>query len=585
MKLHRKISLIITTAAMLIFGSCKKILEENPKSQLAPVFLTTSNGLLQAITGVYNDLRGSYGTEGFELGLWAGTDEMIRGSQNGDNGVWTAYNGLNGLSTSGGFNVWYQDINTLNGVLQYGPASGLPAATLNQYLGQAKFLRAFCYYYLITTYGNVPLHLTFNTKAVSSDAPADPADVYKAIIQDLTDASTLLPPTITAPFLGKAATAPAALFLLSKVYLTRGWTATNGQKNVAVASDFQNAYNTATTLINNAATYGLGLWQDYGDTYAMANDYGKEVLFVSDHDNNVQFGQFVTGASGGAAQNTLPNLFRWNYVSALGVNSSAGVPQVSSGPGCMVRDIPNGRPYTRGAPTLAYTIQHAFAEQVNDSRYSKTFQTWWICNTACTSARGVLTVGVDTGILMPGVEVSLARRNAFKGVICTPSQYNNNVFPTVKKFDDLTRSTPNDPSTRPYAILRFTEAYFVAAEAALELGDQTDAAKYLNIIRERAAYRTSNTPAQNTAAAAAMDVLPAQVNIDLILDEYTREFYGDPRRWYDLVRTGQLLRRVGLWNQEANANIKPFDILRPIPQDEINAVLAGPAYPQNPGYH
>jgi hypothetical protein len=579
MKLHSKISLMITAAMLLVFGGCKKILEEHPKSNIVPTFLATPTGLLGALTGVYNDLRSSYGTEGFTLTLYAGTDEMIAGSQAQDNGVWNAYNGLNGLSTNGGFNVWYQDINTLNGILKYAPASGLPAATLNQYVGQAKFLRAFCYFYLLTTYGNVPLHTTFNTQALSADAPAAPAAVYTQIIQDLLDASTELPPTITAPFLGKAATAPTALFLLSKVYLTRGWSSS------AQPTDFQSAYNTATTLITNKASYGLDLWQDYSDAFKMANDYGKEVLFVSDHDNSVQFGQFTTGASGGAAQNVLPNLFRWNYVTALGVNSSAGVPQVSSGPASMVRDVNNGRPYTRAAPNTPYTIFHAFADQVNDSRYAKTFQTFWICNTPCTSARGTLVVGVDTAILMPGVEVPQARRDAFKGVITTPSQYSNNVFPTVKKFDDLTRANMNDPSTRPYCIYRFAEAYFIAAEAAFKLNDNVNAAKYLNMIRERAAFRTTNTAAQNAAAALAMDITPAQVDIDFILDEYTREFYGEPRRWYDLIRTRQLIRRVGVWNPKANTNIQAFDVLRPIPQDEINAVLSGPPYPQNPGFH
>lgn len=563
---------------MLILGGCKKILEEHPRSSVVPAFLGTQSGLLGGLAGVYNDLRASYGTEGFTLQLYAGTDEMIAGSQAQDNGVWNTYNGLNGTSTSGGFNTWYQDINTLNGILQFAPSSGLPAATLNQYIGQAKFLRAFCYFYLLQTYGNVPLHLTFNTQAVSADAPAAPSAVYDAIIKDLTDASTELPNTITAPFLGKAATAPTALFLLAKVYLTRGWSKS------AQPGDYQSAYNTATALIANKATYGLDLWQDYASAFAPANDYGKEVLFVSDHDNSVQFGQFQSGASGGTSQNVLPNLFRWNYVTALGINSGAGVPQVSTGPSPMVRDVNNGRPYTRAAPNENYILNQAFADQVNDSRYSKTFQTWWISNTAVTSARGALTVGVDTAILMPGVEVSDARRAAFKGVIVTPSQYSNNVFPTVKKFDDLSRAGVNDPSTRPYCIYRFAETYFIAAEAAMQLGDNVDAAKYLNIIRERAAYRAANTAEQNAAAATAMDITPAQVNIDFLLDEYTREFYGEPRRWYDLVRTGQLLRRVGIWNPLANAHIQSFDVLRPIPQDEINAVLSGPPYPQNTGY-
>ena len=57
MKLHSKISLIITAATMLTFGGCKKILEEHPKSNIVPAFLQTPTGLLGALTGVYNDLR------------------------------------------------------------------------------------------------------------------------------------------------------------------------------------------------------------------------------------------------------------------------------------------------------------------------------------------------------------------------------------------------------------------------------------------------------------------------------------------------------------------------------------------------
>src|ERR1700760_1247203 len=142
MKLYRKISLIIEATTLIILGGCTKVLEEHPKSNVVPAFLGTPSGLLGGLAGVYNDLRSSYGTEGFELTRYAGTDEMIAGSQAQDNGVWNAYNGLNATSTNGGFNVWYQDINTLNGILQYAPNAGLPAATLNQYIGQAKFLRA-----------------------------------------------------------------------------------------------------------------------------------------------------------------------------------------------------------------------------------------------------------------------------------------------------------------------------------------------------------------------------------------------------------------------------------------------------------
>ncbi len=596
MKIYNKISIIITTVALLSsVTSCKKLLQENPKSSIVPSFLSTQSGLEGGIAGVYNDLRSSYGTEGFELTQYAGTDENLAGVSAQSNGMFSTYNGINGGTFSGFWNTWYQDINTLNGILLYGPKAGLPASTLNLYIGQAKFLRAFCYYYLVTTYGAVPLHTTFNTQASSSDTRAPIAAVYTQIIQDLTDASADLPATVTAPFLGKTAIQATAQFMLAKTYLTRGWS------TAAQSSDFTQAATIATALITNQSTYGIGLWQNYADAFAMANDYGKEVLLVSDHDNNTTYGEYQSGASGGNAQNVLPNLFRWNYVTLTSAASDneETIPvnlNIGGGVSMMFRDVANGRPYSRAEPS-GYVFTQAFAERVKDTRYNKTFQTVWIANTtptggsntvigspSVTTPRGILICGKDTAIWMPGYEVTDAQRATFKGVIITPSQYSPVISPTTKKFDDLTRVGPNDPSTRPRCIIRFAEAYFVAAEAYFKSGDLTNAAKYLNVIRERAAYDPGKSPAQNTADAATMDITPGQVTLDFLLDEYSREFYNEPRRWNDLVRTQSLLRRVAMYNPQANQYIKPFDALRPVPQDELNAVLSGPAMPQNPGY-
>jgi len=596
MKIYNKISIIVALAICLAGAtSCKKLLQENPKSSVVPAFLSTPAGLADGIAGVYNDFRSAYGTEGFELTQYAGTDENFAGVSAQSNGMFSTYNGINGSTFTGFWNTWYQDINTLNGILKYGPTSGLPASTLNIYLGQAKFLRAYCYYYLVTTYGPVPLHTTFNTQASSSDSRAPIADVYNLIIQDLTDASAELPATVTAPFLGKTATQSTAQFMLAKTYLTRGWS------TAAQANDFSQAATIASNLITNKGTYGVDLWQNYADAFAVANDYGKEVLLVSDHDNNTTYGEYQSGASGGNAQNVLPNLFRWNYVtmtSAASDNEETVPVNLNTGGGVsmMFRDVANGRPYSRAMPT-PYVFTQVFPERAMDTRYNKTFQTVWIANTtptggsntvigspSATTPRGTLICGVDTAIWMPGYEVTDAQRAKFKGVIVTPSQYSPTVFPTTKKFDDPTRTGANDPSTRPRCLIRFAEVYFVAAEAYLKTGDLTNAAKYLNLIRERAAYDPSKSGAQNAADALAMDISPGQVTLDFLLDEYSREFYNEPRRWNDLVRTQSLLRRVATYNSQANQYIKPFDVLRPVPQDELNAILSGPAMQQNPGY-
>ena len=131
---------------------------------------------------------------------------------------------------------------------------------------------------------------------------------------------------------------------------------------------------------------------------------------------------------------------------------------------------------------------------------------------------------------------------------------------------------------------RFSDVYLLAAEAAFKANNTTNAAAMLNVVRQRAAFRKSNTSGQNAAAAAAMTITAAQVTLDFILDERTRELFGEWSRFQDLVRTRTLVTRVKAWNPEAAPFIQSFHMLRPIPQPQIDLVTQGPPFPQNPGY-
>ena len=447
MKLYKKFIYAGLIFLLTFSVSCKRILVEHPQSGIVPSFFNSPAGLLGGIAAVYNDLRTHWGTEGFSLSWVGGTDEHLLGASNSAPKFYT-YNGLASADMNGSF--WataFTDINTLNGVLQFGQTVDLPAATRAQYLAQAKFLRAFWYYHLVISFGDVPLHVTFITAPSTGDTRAPIADVYTQIIKDLTEAAADMPNTPTAPFLGKAACKSTALFLLAKTYLARGWS------SAAQATDFQNAYNTCTDLINNKATYGLDLWQDYADAFkpgplgVNTNDYGKETIFVSDHSIDAKYGQYTVGgsASGGNAQNLTPWFNRWNYPATSGVNTfknGSGV-LVGSGTNMMTRDVTNGRPYIRIRPNAyiwpsgvhagnSYIYNEAFADRVNDSRYDKTFQTVWIANTANVSntvgaannSRGIaytLQVGVDTAVWMADYEVPGAPQfngaTPFKGLL------------------------------------------------------------------------------------------------------------------------------------------------------------------------
>lgn len=595
MKRLKKFSYITVAIGALVFSSCNDLLEEQPRTQIVPSFFSTPGGLLGGIAGVYNAIRGSYGTEGFTLQQMSGTDEHLRGGGAGPD--FFTYNGIDGNDFSGAFGV-YTSINTLNGILEIGPTSDLPENTKNLYLGQAYFLRGFLYFELVQTFGEVPLHTEFVTVPSKADNKAPVSAIYEVIIADLTEASNRLPDLVTAPFLGKAAAKGAALYLLGKAYLTRGWLTDNN-------SDFQQAYNILTGLINNQATYGLGLWEDYGDAFTIANDYGKENIFVSDHSSDATYGLYQLGASGGAAQNLVPWFHRWNYSgNVLGANSTydAGAKAwlYNSPTNMFDRDVENGRPYLRirnNAATLTsgpnagknYIYDQAFVNRDVDTRYDKTFKTVWIVNKTSTGTRGTLIPG-DTGVWFldyeePGAP-HMVNGRPFKGIIVTPSMQTDQVWPAVKKQDDNTRVSMNDPSTRPVVLYRFSDAYLLAAEAAFKLGNG-EAHNLINVVRRRAAFKKTNTSGENEAAALAMEITENDVTLDFILDERTREFYGEAVRRIDLVRTKSLLTRVTAWNTEA-AGIQPYHVLRPIPQDQIDRVTEGDCVGidcwQNDGY-
>lgn len=600
-----KLGCVLGLIAFLGTG-CEKLLEEHPQSQVVPSFFNSSAGVLGGISGVYNDIRSDWGTEGFTVEMQAGTDEFLQGASSGGGAAYT-YNGLNGSNFGAAWNVAFQDINTLNGVLQYGQTVDLPDATRKQYLAQAKFLRGFWYFYLVQTFGDVPLNTTFITVPSQAASRQPVAQVYEQIIKDLTEAAADLPNTPTAPFLGKAATKPVAQLLLAKAYLTRGWLNNT-------AADFTQAATLCDAIIANKATYGLDLWQDFGDAFLPANDYGKESMFVSDHSNDPKYGYYVVGgqAAGGAAQNLTPWLTNWNYPTNSTINAyknTAGT-LVFAGPSGMLRDSYYGRPFIRMRPNSdkqkngdnagkSYFLDQAFTKRDVDSRFANSFYTVYIANTSVTNtptaannSRGIgytTVVGVDTTVWFPDVEVAGAPQfvgtRPFKGIVVPPSLWNNAIFPALKKFMDPSRGANiNDPSTRPAVLYRFSDVYMTGAEAYFKAGDATKAAALINVVRQRAAFRKTNTAAQNAAAVTAMTITPADVTVDFILDERSREFFGEWQRWLDLVRTRSLVRRVKAWNPEAAPYIQDFNLLRPIPQSQIDRTVEGPKFPQNPGY-
>jgi hypothetical protein len=129
---------------------------------------------------------------------------------------------------------------------------------------------------------------------------------------------------------------------------------------------------------------------------------------------------------------------------------------------------------------------------------------------------------------------------------------------------DPTRARVSEEQcARDAYVIRLAEEYLTAAEAYFKLGKLDSAIYYINIVRTRAALPGSQ---------AAMQVTQSQITLDYILDERAREFTGEQLRWFDLKRTGKLIDRVTSTNPDAKNNIQTYHLLRPIPQEQIDAV-------------
>ncbi|RYG05878.1 MAG: RagB/SusD family nutrient uptake outer membrane protein [Chitinophagaceae bacterium] len=533
-------------AGSLFLGACDKELNEDVRSQITDDYINTATGFEDAVRASYSHIKSFYGAgeNGAALSVF-GTDEFTNGSDGAFKSVNLYDNGLN-PRLSAITELWnnlYIGINNCNAVTSRADkvTDFDPALKLVR-VGEARFMRAFYYFLLVQIYG--PVHIsTEETVAVEKTASRSGIkEVYDVIIADLDYAVANLP--VTATNYGRA-TKPAAQFLLSKVYLTRA-TSTAG-----TTDDYTKAADLAKSVIND---YNFALLADYAKIFEQgAGEKSSEVVWSVQNSTNLQ--------SNGTG-NTLHLYFIMEYDVLAG----------------MRRDIVNGRPFKRFRAT-PFVLNELF-DRVNDVRYTADFKRVFYANRPGNyTIRGkqvTLNAG-DTAIFIPDREYTAGELANMNYNVYPPSQQDERRFPTLIKFLDATRlDIAQESGSRDFLAFRIAEAYLIAGEALMMSGQQAEAATLINAVRTRAAKPGSE---------AAMQITPAQLNIDFILDERSREFLGELMRWFDLVRTNKLIERVKKYNAQAAVNIKDFHVLRPIPQEQIDRTEGGAsAFPQNNGY-
>ncbi|MFV8465512.1 RagB/SusD family nutrient uptake outer membrane protein [Flavobacterium sp. LB1P62] len=210
---------ILSIASFSMFTACVD-LEEKPSSLLSPeTFFSSEKDFESAVIGVYQPLFGAY--SGFDFG-----DPLCGGAGAEDIGAsaprWQQYDNFTETTSNDVNNklwaMFYKSITNANSIIGNArKASGIAQAKINEFEGQARFLRAFNYFHLTQYFGEVPL-ITFENQGKADKVGQSPvAAIYALIIEDLKFAEESLP--VSFPDKGRA-TKGAAKTLLAEVYLT-----------------------------------------------------------------------------------------------------------------------------------------------------------------------------------------------------------------------------------------------------------------------------------------------------------------------------------------------------------------------------
>lgn len=542
--MKRLIYIILIGTGLL--GACNKQLEEyNPSGLTVDEVFSTPDGFETLVTAAYSYNRWWYGKEeGYSIAEM-GTDIWTSGTGDKYPDL-TKYNNLQS-SNSVMAALWkqlYAAVNLCNlGVARVDKAGFTEDKRIVRD-AELRFLRAFYYWHIVETWGGV--HFTTTpTEGVVTTANRTPVDTFYAqIFRDLEVAVSNLP-TTTGDY-GRV-TKPAAQAFLARICLTRGL-----NQRAAVLAD---------SVINN---YSFALESNYARLWSMDNLQNKEVIWAVNYMKNLVFDDrtnatlYPNGHSRGAHNGHLMFIMKYDDISG------------------MQRDIANGRPFNRYMPTLF--LLNLFNENA-DARYEGSFKQVWYCNNLKTAPDG-MKLG-DTAILCSKNVVPAAGKK-YRIYDRNVSYYEDERskdalhYISLKKFDDPTRAgRDEEQSPRDAFIIRLAELYLIAAEAQFNLANPGKAAEYINKIRKRAAI-----PGHE----AEMEITAADISIDFILDERARELAGEQLRWFDLKRTGKLGERIAAHNPDAAQYFQSFHSLRPIPQEQIDAVTNKAEFTQNPNY-
>lgn len=480
----------------------------------------------------------------------------------------------------------YSRVRDINTLLQNVEASdALPASTKQTMLGEAFFLRAFYYHWLLRLHGGVPIVdqvFELGGDVTQYQLPRNSfEETVNFIVNDLNTAAGML--TEDGRRLG-AATKGAALALKCRVL-------------VHAASDLYAVNPSGRPETGYTGGSQEARWQAAESACKEVIDMGKYVLtpaptvddyanlFAKDNPGETIFARYFNQAGGENHNHGL-------WVSPNGYNSWSGDTPIQEHVDAY--EMLDGSEFSWDNP------EHAAAPYENrDPRLA--------ANVLYTGARWrprppglseLDPVGIiQTGWFeMPGESALRAGLDTREGPVQTWNGTHTGY--NLRKFIDKDLQPDTEQQFNPWPFLRYAEVLLNYAEAAAELGHNQEAADALNQVRARVGMPPV-PPEGSGDGRTLMDRIRNERNVELAFEEFR---YFDVRRWMiapEIYKPAHGIRVIGRLDpngMEIGGNRYRFEYevfqvderqwndrayFLPIPQDEMdrNTNLV-----QNPGY-
>lgn len=541
---------VLVIIVILLIQGCSNFLEENNPSSVTDDFYNTKTGQEKLVVDIYTRFRDVFSTGELQ---YFGTDLYMAVTESPNermfNGYDASFNSTADVVSSYWSNLYkiVQESNILLNRMSL-DEDDITEDEYNTMTAEARFMRVLAYYYLVETFGPVPLYTEESDEIITEVERTSEQTIYAFMIDELTAIEGKL--TMVGTEAGKISDG-AVIHLLGKLYLTQAY------KSFGTENDFTLAASAFDKLINDAEG-SYSLLDNFEDVFDEDNQNNSEIIWA------IQYGEVKEYAGSGNPQQGL-----------FGINIVALEPELFD-------KVQADYSYMQRCYWVNPKAHELFTDPDIDSRYDATFQREFYVNNTSSEYYGELGIYFpkwndktdnDNGAINyypfkeEGEYVWYPQSTALD-VLTTGTDR----MPIVKKFKD-TKMDWGGIGTREDVVFRLADTYLLCAEAYLGAKQEGLALQRINTVRYRAAASAS--------VKSSMEI--TSVDLDVILDERARELFGEHDRWFDLKRTGKLIERAYSYNifvQKYN-NLNENHLVRPIPQDEIDK-LSG--LTQNEGY-